>query len=422
MKKYLKPLYNGIIKENPTFVLMLGMCPTLAVTTSAMNGMGMGLTTMTVLIMSNFVISLLRKIIPSRMRIPAYIVIVASLVTVVQLLLQAYIPSLYDTLGIYIPLIVVNCIILGRAEAFASKNNPLLSIMDGLGMGLGFTLALTSIGLVREILGSGTAFSMTLPISFEPITIFVMAPGAFFILALLTAIQNKLKLPSATNVQNSSLKCGGDCLHCHGSQCQINKSLLKEDPEKMKTLILTLISVSLVNNVVLSQFLGLCPFLGVSKQTKTALSMGGAVIFVITIASAVTHVLYRLLVLLHVEYLETVTFILIIAALVQLVELFLKKYSTALYNALGVYLPLITTNCAVLGVALTNVQNHYNFITSVVAGFGTALGFTISITILAGIRERIADNDIPHVLQGSPIVLITAGLMAIAFIGFSGLI
>lgn len=232
MKKYLKPLYNGIIKENPTFVLMLGMCPTLAVTTSAMNGMGMGLTTMVVLIMSNFVISALRKIIPSRMRIPAYIVIVASLVTVVQLLLQAYIPSLYDTLGIYIPLIVVNCIILGRAEAFASKNNPLLSIMDGLGMGLGFTLALTSIGLVREILGSGTAFSMTLPISFEPITIFVMAPGAFFILALLTAIQNKLKLPSATNVQNSSLKCGGGCLHCHGSQCQINKSLLKEDPEK----------------------------------------------------------------------------------------------------------------------------------------------------------------------------------------------
>ena len=165
----------------------------------------------------------------------------------------------------------------------------------------------------------------------------------------------------------------------------------------MKTLILTLISVSLVNNVVLSQFLGLCPFLGVSKQTKTAMSMGGAVIFVITIASAVTHLLYRLLVLLHVEYLETVAFI-------------------------GVYLPLITTNCAVLGVALTNVQNNYDFVTSVVAGFGTALGFTISITILAGIRERIADNDIPHVLQGSPIVLITAGLMAIAFIGFSGLI
>lgn len=186
----------------------------------------------------------------------------------------------------------------------------------------------------------------------------------------------------------------------------------------MKTLLLTLISVSLVNNVVLSQFLGLCPFLGVSKKIETAAGMGGAVIFVITIASAVTSLLYRVLVKFHVEYLETIAFILIIAALVQLVELFLKKYSQGLYQSLGVYLPLITTNCAVLGVALTNVQNHYNFITSVVAGFGTAVGFTL----LAGIRERIEDNDIPHSFKGSPIVLITAGLMAIAFIGFSGLI
>lgn len=190
----------------------------------------------------------------------------------------------------------------------------------------------------------------------------------------------------------------------------------------MKTLLLTLISVSLVNNVVLSQFLGLCPFLGVSKKIETAAGMGGAVIFVITIASAVTSLLYRLLVKFHVEYLETIAFILIIAALVQLVELFLKKYSQGLYQSLGVYLPLITTNCAVLGVALTNVQNHYNFITSVVVGFGTAVGFTLSIIILAGIRERIEDNDIPHSFKGFPIVLITAGLMAIAFIGFSGLI
>lgn len=221
MNKYIKPVYNGIIKENPTFVLMLGMCPTLAVTTSAISGMGMGLTTMAVLIMSNFVISALRKIIPERVRIPAYIVIVATLVTVVQLLLQANLPSLYDTLGIYIPLIVVNCIILGRAEAFASKNNPILSILDGVGMGLGFTLALTCIGLVRELLGAGTAFGYTImPKSYEPISIFIMAPGAFFVLSMLTAIQNKLKLPSATNVQHSStLECGGDCMHCHGITC-----------------------------------------------------------------------------------------------------------------------------------------------------------------------------------------------------------
>ena len=232
MNKAGERLYNGIIKENPTFVLMLGMCPTLAVTTSAMNGLGMGLTTAVVLTMSNLIISLLRKVIPSRVRIPAFIVIIASFVTAVQLLLQAYLPSLNDALGVYIPLIVVNCIILGRAEAFASKNPPLLSMMDGIGIGLGFTLALTCIGLVREILGSGTAFSVPLPFSFEPITIFVMAPGAFFVLAFLTAIQNKLKLPSATNKKESSLKCGGNCVECYGHQCQINKSLLKEELKK----------------------------------------------------------------------------------------------------------------------------------------------------------------------------------------------
>ena len=155
MNKPTERLYNGIIKENPTFVLTLGMCPTLAVTTSAINGLGMGLSTMVVLALSNLMISLLRKIIPDKVRIPAFIVIVASFVTMVELLLQAYVPFLYDALGIYIPLIVVNCIILGRAESYASKNGPLPSLFDGIGMGLGFSLALTCIGLVREILGSG---------------------------------------------------------------------------------------------------------------------------------------------------------------------------------------------------------------------------------------------------------------------------
>lgn len=191
----------------------------------------------------------------------------------------------------------------------------------------------------------------------------------------------------------------------------------------MKELILLIISAAIVNNVVLSQFLGLCPFLGVSKKVETAGGMGAAVIFVITIASLVTSLIYKfILAPLDLTYLQTIVFILVIAALVQFVEMFLKKSIPALYESLGVYLPLITTNCAVLGVALTNVQNHYNFIASVVAGFGTAVGFTISIIILAGIRERIEDNDIPHSFKGSPIVLITAGLMAIAFIGFSGLI
>lgn len=190
----------------------------------------------------------------------------------------------------------------------------------------------------------------------------------------------------------------------------------------IKTLLLTLLTTALVNNVVLSQFLGLCPFLGVSKNVKTAAGMGGAVIFVITVASALTSVLYNgVLVPLDLTYMETIVFILVIAALVQLVEMALKKLSHGLYAALGVYLPLITTNCAVLGVALTNVQNGNDFITSVVAGFGTAGGFAIAIIILAGIREKMAGNNVPHAFSGMPITLITAGLMAIAFYGFSGL-
>ena len=188
-------------------------------------------------------------------------------------------------------------------------------------------------------------------------------------------------------------------------------------------LLLLLISTSLVSNVVLSQFLGLCPFLGVSKKVDTAIGMGGAVIFVITVASAITNLVYSLvLVPLNLSYLQTIVFILVIAALVQLVEMILKKSMPSLYDALGVYLPLITTNCAVLGVALTNVQNEYGIIESIIAGLGTAIGFTISITILAGIRERIENNDIPKSFQGMPIVLITAGLMSIAFMGFAGIL
>ena len=191
----------------------------------------------------------------------------------------------------------------------------------------------------------------------------------------------------------------------------------------MKTLLLIAISSALVNNVVLSQFLGLCPFLGVSKKIKTAGGMGMAVIFVITIASLLTSVVYNfVLIPCKLTYLNTIVFILLIAALVQFVEMFLKKTSPALYQSLGVYLPLITTNCAVLGVALTNVSKEYNILTSVVNGFGTALGFTIAIVILAGVRERCEHNDVPEAFKGMPITLITAGLMAIAFIGFSGII
>ncbi|MCI9437875.1 MAG: RnfABCDGE type electron transport complex subunit A [Lachnospiraceae bacterium] len=193
--------------------------------------------------------------------------------------------------------------------------------------------------------------------------------------------------------------------------------------EYVKELLVLLIGSSLVSNVVLSQFLGLCPFLGVSRKTNTAAGMGAAVIFVITLASAVAGVIYEfVLVRFHVEYLKTIVFILVIAALVQFVEMFLRKAMPALYEALGVYLPLITTNCAVLGVAITNVQKEYGILTGIVNGFATALGFTIAIVILAGIREKLEYNDIPESFKGMPTVLLTAGLMAIAFCGFSGLL
>lgn len=224
MKKAMERLYNGFLKENPTFVLMLGMCPTLAVTTSAMNGLGMGLTTTVVLALSNILISLLRNIIPNKVRIPAFIVIIASFVTMVELLLQAYIPVLYDNLGIYIPLIVVNCIILGRAEAYASKNPVFPSFFDGLGMGLGFSFALTCIGALREVLGTGRIFDIqVMPDNYVPVGIFVLAPGAFFVLAALTALQNYFKISREKAGKEASMiqsGCSEDCLNCADTGCR----------------------------------------------------------------------------------------------------------------------------------------------------------------------------------------------------------
>lgn len=216
---------NGIFKENPTFVLLLGMCPTLAVTTSAKNGLGMGITTLVVLALSNLFISLLRKIIPEKIRIPAFIVIIASFVTIVELLLKAYIPSLYKALGLYIPLIVVNCIILGRAEAYAYSHRPLPSLFDGIGMGMGFTIALTIIGAIRELLGAGTVFGAhVMPKGYVPVSIFIMAPGAFFVLAILTAIQNKVKEigeKKGKDMSKIQSGCGGNCLNCD-KECKVS--------------------------------------------------------------------------------------------------------------------------------------------------------------------------------------------------------
>ncbi|MDR1018055.1 MAG: electron transport complex subunit E [Lachnospiraceae bacterium] len=250
-------LFNGIVKENPTFVLMLGMCPTLAVTTSAINGIGMGLSTTVVLVLSNMLISMLRKIIPDSVRMPAFIVVVASFVTMVQFLLQGFVPSLYNALGIYIPLIVVNCIILGRAESYASKFPVIPSIFDGIGMGLGFTVGLTCIGIVRELVGSGKAFGAQIiplagegKVGYTPITIFILAPGAFLVLACLVALQNKIKanvarkkgaaVPSKADRDEEACAacgmCGGQAkIFATGSEPDKEENIVEEKLEESKS-------------------------------------------------------------------------------------------------------------------------------------------------------------------------------------------
>lgn len=212
---------QGLIKNNPTFVLLLGMCPTLGTTSSAINGMGMGLATLFVLTLSNMAISMIKNVIPGKVRIPAFIVVIASFVTVLQLLMEAYVPALYAALGVFIPLIVVNCIILGRAEAYAGKNKVIPSIFDGIGMGLGFTVGLVAIGAVREIIGAGTLLGFqVLPESYEPVGIFIQAPGAFLVLALLTALLNKIRAGKPKKDGKPSGGCGsGGCAGCGNSSC-----------------------------------------------------------------------------------------------------------------------------------------------------------------------------------------------------------
>ena len=224
--KYLERLYNGLIKENPTLVLMLGMCPTLAVSTAAINGITMGLSSLAVLVLSNFLISVMRNVIPDEVRLPAYIVIVASLVTVVKLLIKAYLPSVDAALGVYIDLIVVNCIILGRAEAYANKHTPGLSVMDGIGMGLGFTVALTLAGLVRELLGAGTVFGFTVFPQEYAVGIMIQPPGAFLVIALFIIIMNAIGIKTRQHELVNSDGCDGCCATC-AMRCEEAKEEVK---------------------------------------------------------------------------------------------------------------------------------------------------------------------------------------------------
>ena len=373
MSSVMQEFTKGLWKDLPPFRLVLGLCPTL------------------VLVLSNMIISMVRGIIPKKVRIACFIVIAASLVVAVELLMQAYAYPLYQQLGIFVPLIVVNCIILARAEAFAAKNGVAASVADGLGIGLGYTISLTFLGSLREILGNGTWFGN--PVmwdGFQPFTIMVQAPGAFICLGLILAGMNVI------NVWQSRRK-GGQMVE-------------------------TSISAIFVNNIVLAQYLGNCPYLGCSKEKGVALGMGGAVIFVIIVATACTWLMQRyVLEPFGLGYLQTIVFIVVIASLVQFVEMFLKKMVPPLYAALGIFLPLITTNCAVMGVAILVQREEYDLLTSVLYGAASAVGFTLALLLMAGIRERLDTCRLPKAMAGTPIALIMAGLMSLAFMGFKGM-
>ena len=407
--KFSEQLKSGVILDNPVFMQTIGLCPTLATTTSLQNAIGMGAAATVVLICSNIVISAMRRIIPDKIRIAAFITIIATFVTMIDLSMQAFLPSLASSLGLFLPLIVVNCIILGRAEAYASKNKVLPSALDGVVMGLGFTFALVLMGFFRELLGAGTILSgyvngvngIAVPFFHSnPMVMMILPAGGFLMMGfILAAIQKIMAGKEDKEVFNLPASMG------------------------LTDILSLAIAAILVNNYILVQFLGCCSFFGVSKKTDTALGMGMAVIFVMAIASAASWaVQYFILEPLGLGYMQTIAFILVIATLVQFVEMFMKKAMPSLYSALGIFLPLITTNCAVLGAAKTNISNSYSFIGSLVYGVAAGVGYTLAIVLFASIRERLdATSKCPKCFEGFPISLVAAALLAMSFMGFSGL-
>ena len=381
-------LTNGIIKENPVLRLVLGTCSILAVTTAVSSALGMGAAFTFVLVCSNIMISLLRKVIPGKVHLPCYIVIIAGFVTIVQMFMQAYMESLYNALGVFLPLIVVNCIILGRAEMFACKNNVVDSALDGVGMGLGYTLTATLMASIREILGSGTWLGFQIiPESVAKVSIMTQAPGAFFCFGLLMAGCVWLEGKLDARIERKSC-------------CDLDS---------------------------------ICPFLGVSKKLDSAVGMSGAVIFVMFMATAVTFpIQIFILDKAGLSYLQTIVFILVIAVLVQFIEIFLKKYIVALYNSLGVYLPLITTNCCVLAVTILVVGDYgadvaahgfgYAYIEALICAIGAGCGFMLAMVMFSGVRKRVEACDPPAPFKGLPITLIAAAITSLSFMGFGGIV
>ena len=355
--KILNVLKNDIFGGNPVLRLILGIFPALFITTTALNGIGMGIATTIVLICFNLVISLIYNLISEKIRIPAYITIITGFVCIAQMLVKAFAPSLEQSIGIFLPLIVVNCIILARAKTFESKNPVLPSVLDALGMGIGFTITLTLIGAIRQLLGA------SILLSFQ-ITANVINP--MIILAVVSVLLAGIL---TSNAAQTKLLC-----------------------------------------------------LGADKKINTAFYINCAATLVTTITTAVTWPIYNFILKpLSLNYLQTVVFILVIIAFVQLLEILTKKFIKPVYDAVGAYLPLITTICAVLGITMLGIIEDYNFGRSLINALGVGLGFMLAMLLFVGVRSRTETADVPEFLKGLPITLIAAAIIAFSFLGFANL-
>ena len=404
MKEVKRVLVGPLIANNPIALQVLGVCSALAVTTKLETAFVMTIAVTLVTAFSSMFISMIRHHIPNSVRIIVQMAIIASLVIVVDQLLRAFAYETSKQLSVFVGLIITNCIVMGRAEAYAMKSPPLASFMDGIGNGLGYGAILIIVGFLRELIGSGKLFGITVLETvqnggwYQPNGLFLLAPSAFFIIGLLIWALRSWK---------------------------------PEQQEKEYSVMAHYISLFVravfVENMALAFFLGMCTFLAVSKKVSTAFGLGVAVTVVLGLAVPINNQVYNLVLRdgalvegVDLSFLNFITFIGVIAALVQILEMILDKYFPALYNALGIFLPLIAVNCAIFGGVSFMVQRDYNFPESIVYGFGSGIGWMLAIVAMAGIREKMKYANVPAGLRGLGITFITTGLMALGFMSFSG--
>jgi len=421
MSGYRETLLTPILRNNPIALQILGICSALAVTSSLQVTLVMCIALTLVTAFSNLFIAAIRKYIPGSIRIIVQMTIIASLVIVVDEVLKAVAYDISKQLSVFVGLIITNCIVMGRAEAFAMKNPPLPSFIDGIGNGLGYSAVLIVVGVIRELFGAGKLMGIEiLPLVtdggwYNPNGLLLLPPSAFFIIGLLI-----WAIRSWDPKQNEEPEYRIAAAHRGGGG------------RVMEYYLGLFVRSIFVENMALAFFLGMCTFLAVSKKVQAAIGLGIAVTVVLTITVPVNNLLYTYLLAdgalawaglpdMDLSFLGLLSYIGVIAALVQILEMFLDRYVPALYNALGVFLPLITVNCAILGASLFMVERDYNFPESVVFGAGAGVGWALAIVALAGIREKLKYSDIPVGLQGLGITFITAGLMSLGFMSFGGI-